>query len=193
MSRDDRPLICLTSRWIWTYILINVTETVRYTYRLRPGRTAEAALLAEWSRCRWLWNEAVHQQRTGRKPTFGKLSKLLTEARAVNAWLRAGSQVAQQQTLRTYGTALDHSFKVKDRGRPKKKRKKDALPSLEYTTRGFSIKGGRLCLPGTVTAPLVWSRDLPVGPEQCPRLPGQPRPLVRLVRGLPRGHLDTRC
>ena len=43
-----------------------VNETVRYTYRLRPGRTAENALLAEWGRCRWLWNEAVHQRKTGR-------------------------------------------------------------------------------------------------------------------------------
>ncbi|MEV6350093.1 transposase [Actinoplanes sp. NPDC051851] len=70
-----------------------MSETVRFTYRLRPGRIAQAALLGEWGRCRWLWNEAVHQQRTGRKPTFGKLSKLLTEARSRNAWLREGSQV----------------------------------------------------------------------------------------------------
>ena len=55
-------------------------ETVRYTYRLRPGAVAERALLQEWGRCRWLWNEAVHQQKTGRKPTFCKLSKLLTDA-----------------------------------------------------------------------------------------------------------------
>ncbi|MFF3572774.1 helix-turn-helix domain-containing protein [Nocardia jiangxiensis] len=53
-------------------------EVVRYTYRLRPGRTAEKALLAEWGRCRWLWNDAVHQQKSGRKPTFARLSKLLT-------------------------------------------------------------------------------------------------------------------
>lgn len=139
-------------------------ETVRYTYRLRPGRQAQAALLEEWSRCRWLWNEAVHQQKSGRKPTFGKLSKMLTEARSRLSWLRAGSQVAQQQTLRTYAAALDASFKVKGRGRPKKKRKKDALPSLEYTTRGFSIKNDRLCLPGKVAVPVVWSRDLPSEP-----------------------------
>ncbi|GAB4057686.1 RNA-guided endonuclease TnpB family protein [Catellatospora paridis] len=139
-------------------------ETVRYTYRLRPGRTAEAALLDEWGRCRWLWNEAVHQQRTGRKPTFVRLSKLLTEARGRNAWLRAGSQVAQQQSLRTYAIALDHSFKVKGRGRPKVKRLKDARASLEYTTRGFRIKAGVLCLPGRVTVPVVWSRDLPSEP-----------------------------
>ena len=139
-------------------------ETVRYTYRLRPGRTAQAALLDEWGRCRWLWNEAVHQQKTGRRPTLCKLSKLLTEARGRNAWLRAGSQIAQQQTLRTYTTALGASFTVKGRGRPKVKKLKSALPSLEYTTRGFRIKAGLLCLPGKVTVPVVWSRDLPSAP-----------------------------
>ncbi|WP_328473250.1 transposase [Actinoplanes sp. NBC_00393] len=139
-------------------------ETVRYTYRLRPGRMAQAALLSEWGRCRWLWNEAVHQQSTGRKPTLGKLCKLLTAARGRNAWLRAGSQVAQQQSLRTYAAALDASFKVKARRRPKVKRRKDALPSLGYTTRGFSIKNGRLCLPRGVTVPVVWSRELPTAP-----------------------------
>jgi len=36
-----------------------VGEIVRYTYRLRPGARAERALMAEWHRCRWLWNEAV--------------------------------------------------------------------------------------------------------------------------------------
>ncbi|WP_199752559.1 RNA-guided endonuclease TnpB family protein [Actinoplanes sp. ATCC 53533] len=141
-----------------------MTETVRSTYRLRPGRMAQAALLAEWGRCRWLWNEAVHQQQTRRKPTLCKLSKLLTEARGRNAWLREGSQVAQQQTLRTYTTALDASFRLKGRGRPKAKKLKSALPSLQYTTRGFRIKAGLLCLPGKVTVPVVWSRDLPSDP-----------------------------
>ncbi|MFC6014645.1 RNA-guided endonuclease InsQ/TnpB family protein [Plantactinospora solaniradicis] len=139
-------------------------ETVRYTYRLRPGATARAALLGEWGRCRWLWNEAVHQYKTGRKPTFGGLSKLLTEARARSSWLRDGSQVAQQQTLRTYALALQHSFRVKGRGRPRVKRLKDTLPSLEYTTRGFSIRDRRLRLPGGVSVPVVWSRELPADP-----------------------------
>ena len=141
-----------------------VAETVRYTYRLRPGRTAQRALLKEWGRCRWLWNEAVHQQKTRREPTRCKLSKMLTGARGLNAWLREGSQVAQQQTLRTYMAALDSSFKVKDRGRPKVKKLKSALPGLEYTTRGFRIRDGRLCLPGKVTVPVIWSRDLPSDP-----------------------------
>ena len=59
---------------------------------------------------------------------------------------------------------LDASFKVKGRGRPKLKRRKDTLPSLEYTTRGFRINNGRLCLPNKVTTPVVWSRDLPSDP-----------------------------
>ena len=145
-------------------MVVHVFETVRYTYRLRPGSQAEAALLSEWGKCRWLWNEAVHQQRRNRKPTMCQLSKLLTEARGRNAWLRDGSQVAQQQTLRTYMTALDASFTVKGRGRPTVKKLKTSLPSLEYTTRGFRINDGRLCLPGKVTIPVVWSRDLPCEP-----------------------------
>lgn len=138
---------------------------MRYTYRLRPGAQAEAALFAEWHRCRWLWNEAVHQDKARRKPTLCKLSRLLTEARAKCAWLREGSQVAQQQTLRTFATALEHSFKVKGRGRPKIKHRKTALPSLEYTTRGFSVRDGRLALPKGVAIPVVWSRDLPSLPR----------------------------
>jgi putative transposase len=138
-----------------------VQEIVRYTYRLRPGAHAQRALLDEWHRCRFLWNEAVHQQRTGRKPTFGKLSKLLTQARATTAWLRAGSQVAQQQTLRTYAAALNDSYRIKGRGNPKIKARKKTLPSLEYTTRGFSVRDRRLRLPGGVSIPVVWSRELP--------------------------------
>jgi putative transposase len=140
-------------------------ETVRYTYRLRPGAAAERALTAEWHRCRWLWNEAVHQQKSGRRPTICKLSRLLTEARGRSAWLREGSQVAQQQSLRTYMAALDASFKIPGRGRPKVKRRKVARLSLEYTTRGFSIRDGRLCLPKGVTVPVVWSRTLPSEPK----------------------------
>ncbi|MDQ0760402.1 hypothetical protein [Streptomyces canus] len=31
----------------------------RWTFRLRVSSTAERALLAEWDRCRWVWNECV--------------------------------------------------------------------------------------------------------------------------------------
>jgi putative transposase len=145
-------------------IVPGVEEIVRYTYRLRPGAQAERALLDEWHRCRFLWNEAVHQQRSGRKPTFGKLSKLLTQARAATAWLRAGSQVAQQQTLRTYAAALNDSYRIKGRGKPSFKARKKTRPTLEYTSRGFAIRDSRLRLPGGVSIPVVWSRELPSAP-----------------------------
>ena len=137
---------------------------MRYSYRLRPSATAERALLEEWHRCRFLWNEAVHQFRAGLKPTFAKLSKLLTEARKRAAWLREGSQDAQQQTLRTYAQALDHSFTVKGRGRPRVKKRKSSLPSMSYSRNGFAIKDGRLRLPKGVMIPVVWSRELPSDP-----------------------------
>ncbi|MFD4441440.1 RNA-guided endonuclease InsQ/TnpB family protein [Nocardia sp. NPDC058519] len=141
-----------------------MVETVRYTYRVRPGAHAENALLDEWHRCRFLWNEAVHQQRSGGKPTFCKLSKLLTAARASTSWLRDGSQVAQQQTLRTYAAALNDSYRVTGRDRPTIKSRKKTLPSLEYTTRGFTIRDRRLRLAGGVAVPVVWSRELPCEP-----------------------------
>jgi putative transposase len=90
---------------------------------------------------------------------------MLTALRARDAWMREGSQVAQQQTLRTFAQALNQSFKVKGRGRPVFKRRKTTPPSLEYTTRGFTLKDGRLRLPGGVSIPVVWSRELPSPPS----------------------------
>ena len=139
-------------------------ETVRYSYRLRPGVQAERALLDEWGRCRWLWNEAVHQFRSGLKPTLAKLGKLLTEARKTNDWLRAGWQDGQQGVLRTFLAALNASFKVKGRGRPRVKKRKGSLPSLEFSRNGFALVNGRLRLPKGVLIPVVWSRELPSEP-----------------------------
>src|SRR5262249_44198480 len=78
---------------------------------------------------------------------------------------REGSQVAQQQMLRTYAQALDRSYKVKGRGKPVVKHRKRALPSLEYTRRGFRLHDRRLCLPHGVSIPVVWSRELPSPPS----------------------------
>ncbi|MDT5034141.1 MAG: putative transposase [Actinoplanes sp.] len=140
-------------------------ETVRYTYRLRPGRQAQAALVSEWGKCRFLWNEAVHQQKVGKKPTRAKLHNMLTEARSRMTWLRDGWQNAQQGVLSDYALALDHSFTVKGRRRPKVKKLKTSLPSLSFTRHGFRLSDGRLRLPKGVIIPVVWSRELPADPS----------------------------
>jgi transposase len=118
-----------------------VEEIVRYTYRLRPGAQAERALIAEWHRCRWLWNEAVHQQRSGHKSTRAKLGKMLTAARARNTWLREGWQNAQANTLNTYAVALDRSFKVKGCGKPRVKKR--------YTASRMARKAADIALGAT--------------------------------------------
>jgi len=107
----------------------------------------------------------VHQEKSGIKPTLCRLSKMLTAARARCGWLRAGSQVCQQQTLRTYVRALDHSFTVANRAKPVTKTRKNSHPSLQYTTNGFAIRDCRLILAKGISIPVVWSRELPSQPK----------------------------
>ena len=61
----------------------------RWTFRLRVSSTACTALMREWDRCRWIWNECIaqsttihlHNKATGEKRTCGpaQLDKMLTE------------------------------------------------------------------------------------------------------------------
>jgi putative transposase len=150
---------------------------IRYTYRLRVSSTAQAALLAEWGRCRWVWNECVARSkqahRDGEACGPARLDKMLTEARAVTPWLRAGSCVPQQQTIRDFGTARAKALKdITDRlpmrqrsGMPKYQKKDQAAPTLNYTRRGFSLTDGRLRLAGGIMLTVVWSRELPGDPS----------------------------
>ncbi|MBT2511413.1 transposase, partial [Streptomyces sp. ISL-98] len=133
----------------------------RWTFRLRVSSTTLAALMAEWDRCRWIWNESCakskqthlwnkHRFEGIEKRTCGpaQLDKMLTEARSSMGWLREGSSVPQQQCIRDFGKSRAKAQKdVKDRlpmarraGMPKYKRKREARPSLNYTKRGFRLR-----------------------------------------------------
>lgn len=154
----------------------------RYTYRLRVSSTALAGLDAEWARCRWIWNECVAMSRkvhglnktATEKVTCGpaQLDKMLTEARTAMGWLREGASVPQQQIIRDFAKSRAKALKdvkaglpMRQRaGMPRIKRKRDALPSMNYTRRGFRLKDGRLHLAGGITLTVVWSRDLPADP-----------------------------
>ncbi|WP_461020413.1 RNA-guided endonuclease InsQ/TnpB family protein, partial [Streptomyces daliensis] len=156
---------------------------VRYTYRLRLSSTARSALEAEWDRCRWIWNEAVaksqrvhrHNRATGQSVTCGpaQLDRMLTEARARIPWLREGASVPQQQLLRDFAKSRAKALQdIKARlpmrqraGMPKYKKKHEALPTLNYTRRGFRLKEGRLHLAGGIVVRVVWSRELPTAPS----------------------------
>jgi putative transposase len=136
---------------------VRCVNVVRYRYRLRPGATAEAALLAEWDRCRWVWNRAV--ERLNETVEWIR-DNTLTEWRGEHDWLREGSVVAQQQMLRNF-----RAKRAKGTRRRKFKSAKRCLPSLNYTKRGFVLKDGRLCLAGGLSIPVVWSRQLPAQPS----------------------------
>ncbi|MFD9614641.1 RNA-guided endonuclease InsQ/TnpB family protein [Streptomyces sp. NPDC059083] len=166
-----------------TEVVETVAGHARYTFRLRVSSSALGQLGAEWARCRWTWNECVamsrkvhrHNRATGEETTCGpaQLDKMLTEARRSMSWLREGSAVAQQQTIRDFGKSRAKALKdikaklpMRQRaGMPKPRRKRDALPTLNYNRNGFRIKGGRLHLAGGIVLTVVWSRDLPSVPS----------------------------
>ncbi|MFF2192249.1 RNA-guided endonuclease InsQ/TnpB family protein [Streptomyces sp. NPDC058157] len=158
----------------------------RWTYRLRVSFTASAALLEEWDRCRWIWNECVAKSKqvqtwNRNRPegvgtrTCGpaQLDKMLTEARRATAWLREGSSVAQQQVVRDFGRSRAKAQKdIRDgvpmarrAGMPKWKKKREAPATLNYTRRGFRLKDGQLHLAGGIVLRVVWSRALPADPS----------------------------
>ncbi|MGH3309056.1 MAG: RNA-guided endonuclease InsQ/TnpB family protein [Streptomyces sp.] len=153
------------------------TGHARYTYRLRVSSTALTTLEAEWTRCRWIWNECCARSKRahadGEKCGPARLDKMLTEARTANAWLRLGGSVPQQQTIRDFATSRAKALKdIKAQlpqrqraGMPKYRKKHAADPTLNYTRRGFRLKDGRLHLAGGISLGVVWSRDLPKPPS----------------------------
>jgi putative transposase len=196
----------------------------RYTYRLRVSSTVLAGLEAEWARCRWIWNESVAMSRkvhilnrdAAEKTTCGpaQLDKMLTEARTAMGWLREGSSVPQQQTIRDFGESRSKALEdikaklpMRQRaGMPRVKRKRDALPTLNYTKRGFRLKDGRLHLAGGIVPTVVWSRELPAAPSSVRvyrdgvghwyasfvvRAEARPLPETGAVLGVDRGVKET--
>ncbi|WP_431961111.1 RNA-guided endonuclease InsQ/TnpB family protein, partial [Actinacidiphila sp. bgisy160] len=196
----------------------------RFTYRLRVSSSAGAGLEAEWARCRWVWNECVAVSRkvhglnrtAGQKATCGpaQLDRMLTQARRSMAWLREGSSVPQQQVIRDFAKSRAKALRdiaarlpVRQRaGMPRIKRKREAAPTLNYTTRGFRLKDGRLHLAGGIVVTVVCSRDLssrPTSVRVCRDSLGhwyasfvvatapQPLPATGAVIGVDWGVLET--
>ena len=173
----------------------------RYAYRVRVSSTALAALLGEWDRCRWIWSECVARSKKvhadGEKCGPARLDKMLTQARAAMAWLRESSSVPQQQLIRDFGTSRAKALKdIKDRlpmnrraGMPKCKKKREALPTLNYTRRGFRLKEGRLHLAGGKSTMARKAADAAIGATKGSDRDG---PQVRPGRapGTPRAHHD---
>jgi transposase len=91
-------------------------------YRLLPTPAQEFVLRDHCAQARYVWNLAVEQQSWWRPerasaPGYLEQCRQLTAARAEYAWLRAGSQMVQQQALRDFAQAMANFF-AGTHGRP---------------------------------------------------------------------------
>lgn len=84
-----------------------------------------------------------------------------------------GACVPQQQLIRDFATLRARALKdikaglpmARRAGMPRFKKKRETRPTLEYTRRGFRLRGGRLPLAGGIVVRPVWSRELPKAPS----------------------------
>jgi putative transposase len=83
-------------------------------YRLYPTPVQDDMLLGHCAHARYVWNLAVEQWswwQPGRQaPGFAEQCRQLSEARAANPWLAAGSVIVQQQALRDFNIAYASWF-----------------------------------------------------------------------------------
>jgi putative transposase len=150
---------------------------VRFSYRVRVSATAGRALLAEWGRCRWVWNQCVAESRQAWKDKRecgpAGLDKMLTGWRAEHEWLREGSSVAQKQTIRDFGRSRAKALKdrkekipVRQRaGLPQFRKRDRSTATMNYNRQGFTFRDGHLTLAGGIALRVVWSRPLPSAPS----------------------------
>ena len=135
----------------------------------------------------------------GRPPAAGpaasrrscKLSKLLTEARGRTPGCatapRSPSSRRCAPTPAPWTTRSRSRAAAARRSRSARRR----CPAWSTPPADSGSETGGLCLPGRVTHPGGVVPRAAVRADQRARLPGQPRPLVRLVRGPPRPSTGT--
>jgi putative transposase len=151
--------------------------SARFTYRVRVSAAAERALVREWGLCRWVWNQCVAESKAAsreRRPCGpAGLDKMLTGWREEHEWLREGSSVAQQQTVRNFRKSrakalkdIRHKLPVRQRaGMPRFRKRDKSRPTVNYTRQGFTLRDGRLTLAGGIAVRVVWSRELAAEPS----------------------------
>src|SRR5215472_9679684 len=139
-------------------------------YRLAPSPTQEAILREHCAHARFVWNLAVEQQswwRSGRgkAPSYLDQCRQLTAARAEYSWLRAGSQMVQQQALRDFTQAMSYFF-AGTHGRPtwRKAGRDEGFRIVAVRSdqvRRLNRKTGVVWVPKVGWVRFRWSRDVP--------------------------------
>ena len=145
-------------------------------YRLLPTPAQEAVLRDHCAHARYVWNLAVEQHshmHPGRASAPGYLEQCrqLTQARAENPWLAAGSQTVQQQALRDFARAMAAFFDPGNpAGRPSwRKAGRDegfrivGQRGRQWEVRRVSRKVGQVWVPKAGWVRFRWSRAVPPG------------------------------
>ncbi len=143
-------------------------------YRLCPSPAQEAGLLEHCSHARYVWNLAVEQHswwtpQRGPAPGYVAQARQLTEARAANSWLAAGSQTVQQQALRDFAQAMANFFAGTHR-RPTWRRagthegfRVVGVRGRAWEVRRLSRRMGEVRVPKVGWVRFRWSRPVPPG------------------------------
>jgi putative transposase len=141
-------------------------------YRLAPTAAQEAVLRDHCAHARFVWNLAVEQhswwrpERNG-APAYLEQCRQLTEARAEYGWLRAGSQIVQQQALRDFHQAMRNFFGGTHR-RPswRKAGRNEGFRIVAVKpehVRRLSRRTGQAWVPKAGWVRFRWSRGVPHG------------------------------
>jgi putative transposase len=142
-------------------------------YRLIPAPAQEAVLRDHCGHARYVWNLAVEQHshwHPGRKSAPGYLEQCrqLTQARAENPWLAAGSQTVQQQALRDFTKAMKAFFDpANSAGRPswRKAGRHEGFRIVgrgrHWDVRRVSRHVGQVWVPKAGWVRFRWSRSVP--------------------------------
>ncbi|WP_246476647.1 RNA-guided endonuclease InsQ/TnpB family protein [Actinokineospora xionganensis] len=135
-------------------------------FRLQPTLAREQLLLEHCGHARFVWNLAVEQHahwQLGRKaaPGFTEHCRQVTQARAANPWLAAGSVMVQQQALKDFGHAMSN-FVRRTHRRPTWRRRGQSegfrIVSVKPgDVRRVSRKVGELRVPKIGWVRLRWS------------------------------------
>lgn len=130
----------------------------------------ESILREHCAHARFVWNLAVEQQawwRPGRANPPGPAARQrqLTEARAAEPWLAAGSSSIQQQALRDFDRALSAFFdKANPSGRPKfrsAKRGRQGFVIRDTKIRRLNRRWGAVFIPKCGYMRFRWTRPAP--------------------------------
>jgi putative transposase len=143
-------------------------------YRLIPTPAQEAVLRDHCGQARYVWNLAVEQHchwHPGRKSSPGYLEQCrqLTQARAENPWLAAGSQTVQQQALRDFTQAMKAFFDPANPAGRQSWRKAGRHEGFrivgrsgrQWGVRRVSRKAGQVWVPKAGWVRFRWSRAVP--------------------------------